>query len=103
MFKDSDDSDSDIASEDERLEGWKPPTACGVDNSKALSSYDDIASGNVRVSYILRSAPDCCTKYEAYIQGLGCDDSNTDVCRPNFRCRKAQESLEVIQNVKLPC
>lgn len=54
MFKDSDDSDSDIDSEDDRLEGWKPPTACGVDNSKALSSYDDIASGNVRVLCILR-------------------------------------------------
>lgn len=48
MFKDSDDSQSDIDSEDDRLEGWKPPTACGVDNSKALSSYEDIASGNVR-------------------------------------------------------
>lgn len=48
MFKDSDDSDSDIGSDDERLEGWKPPTASGVDNSKALSSYDDIASGKVR-------------------------------------------------------
>lgn len=48
MFKDSDDRDGGIDSEDERLEGWKPPTACGVDNSKALSSYEDIASGNVR-------------------------------------------------------
>eukprot|EP00903_Cladosiphon_okamuranus_P007130 g6927.t1 len=47
MFKDSDDSDSEIGSDDERLEGWKPPTASGVDNSKALSSYEDIASGNV--------------------------------------------------------
>ncbi|CAN0417932.1 unnamed protein product, partial [Ectocarpus sp. 12 AP-2014] len=47
MFKDSDDSQSDIDSEDDRLEGWKAPTACGVDNSKALSSYEDIASGNV--------------------------------------------------------
>ncbi|CAM9483398.1 unnamed protein product [Ectocarpus fasciculatus] len=47
MFKDSDDSQSEIDSEDDRLEGWKPPTACGVDNSKALSSYEDIASGNV--------------------------------------------------------
>lgn len=51
MFKDSDDSDSDIGSDDERLEGWKPPTASGVDNSKALSSYEDIASGNVSVSH----------------------------------------------------
>lgn len=49
MFKDSDDSNSEIDSEDERLEGWKPPTAAGVDNSKALTSYEDIASGNVRV------------------------------------------------------
>lgn len=48
MYKDSDDSGSDIASDDERLEGWKAPTASGVDNSKALSSYDDIASGHVR-------------------------------------------------------
>lgn len=47
MFKDSDASDSDIDSDDERLEGWKPPTASGADNSKALSSYEDIASGNV--------------------------------------------------------
>lgn len=50
MFKDSDDSASEIGSDDDRLEGWKPPTACGVDNSKALSSYEDIASGNVRDS-----------------------------------------------------
>lgn len=48
MFKDSDESDSEIDSEDERLEGWKPPTASGVDNSKALSSYEDIATGKVR-------------------------------------------------------
>lgn len=47
MFKDSDDSESEIDSDDDRLEGWKPPTAAGVDNSKALSSYEDIASGNV--------------------------------------------------------
>lgn len=48
MFKDDDDSESELDSGDERLDGWKPPTASGVDNSKALSSYDDIASGNVR-------------------------------------------------------
>lgn len=47
MFKDSDASDSDIDSDDDRLEGWKPPTSSGADNSKALSSYEDIASGNV--------------------------------------------------------
>lgn len=50
MFKDSDDSASEIDSDDDRLEGWKAPTACGVDNSKALSSYEDIASGNVRAT-----------------------------------------------------
>lgn len=55
MFKDSDDSECGIESDDERLEGWKPPTACGVDNSKALSSYEDIASGNVSPSRLLRS------------------------------------------------
>ncbi|CAM9702387.1 unnamed protein product, partial [Sphacelaria rigidula] len=47
MFKDDDDSESELDSGDERLDGWKPPTASGVDNSKALSSYDDIASGNI--------------------------------------------------------
>ncbi len=52
MFKDSDESDSDIDSEDERLEGWKPPTASGVDNSKALSSYEDIATGKVRAQLL---------------------------------------------------
>lgn len=52
MTKDSDDSESEIGSDDERLEGWKAPTTCGVDNSKALSSYDDIASGTVRVVWI---------------------------------------------------
>lgn len=55
MFKDSDNSDSDIDSDDERLEGWKPPTAAGVDNSKALSSYEDIASGNVRCKKLSRN------------------------------------------------
>ncbi|CAM9194322.1 unnamed protein product, partial [Discosporangium mesarthrocarpum] len=47
MFKDSDDSSADIDEDDERLEGWVAPTACGVDNSKALSSYEDIKSGNI--------------------------------------------------------
>lgn len=53
LFKGSDDSDSGLDSDDDRLEGWKPPTACGVDNSKALSSYEDIASGNVRQNALL--------------------------------------------------
>lgn len=55
MFKDSDDSDADIDSDDDRLEGWKPPTASGVDNSRALSSYEDIASGNVRCFFGVKS------------------------------------------------
>lgn len=79
MFKDSDDSDSDIDSEDDRLEGWKPPTACGVDNSKALSSYDDIASGNVRVLCILRGIPSCCI-----FVGLGYDENTTGACTRYF-------------------
>lgn len=47
MFKGSDDSDTEIDSDDERLEGWKAPTASGVDNSKALLKYEDIRSGRV--------------------------------------------------------
>lgn len=47
MFKNSDDSSSDLESDDERLEGWKPPAASGVDNSKALATYEDVASRNV--------------------------------------------------------
>lgn len=47
MLKNSDDSSSDLDSDDERLEGWKPPASSGVDNSKALATYEDVASGNV--------------------------------------------------------
>lgn len=72
MFKDSDDSDSEIGSDDDRLEGWKPPTAAGVDNSKALSSYEDIATGNVRVM-------EGTTKLPSTIVGLRYDDVCTTI------------------------
>ncbi|CAM9234084.1 unnamed protein product, partial [Ascophyllum nodosum] len=47
MFNDDEENSSSLDSDDDRLEGWKPPAASGMDNSKALSTFEDISSGNV--------------------------------------------------------
>lgn len=47
MLKNNDDSSSDLESDEERLEGWKPPASSGVDSSKTLATYEDVASGTV--------------------------------------------------------
>ena len=49
MFNDDEENSSSLDSDDDRLEGWKPPAASGMDNSKALSTFEDISSGNVRL------------------------------------------------------